>query len=116
MYNYNCDVLLVVDGDTIDVEIDLGFKVYTKIRLRLNGIDTPEKHIIAQREKALAARDFLRAKLAEYKNECVIKSIKTEKYGRWLADVFVGQEALSVNDIMIKEGHAKPYNGGKRDG
>lgn len=88
MYEYKAKVDRVIDGDTVDFIVDLGFKVYIKIRGRLLGVDTPERG-----DKDWAAAT---SKLAELlnKEEVVIKTKKTEKYGRWLVDID------GVNDIL----------------
>ena len=112
----------VVDGDTIDAYIDLGFDVSIKKRIRFMGIDTPESRTRDLEEKArgLAAKDRLK-NLLEGAKPIQLNSHGVGKYGRCLGelhiDVVDGREALtmiSLNELLIKEGHAKEYFGGKR--
>jgi micrococcal nuclease len=119
MYEYSVKkVLKVVDGDTIDVDIDLGFNVSYTQRVRLAGIDTPESRTKDLKEKALGleVKDYLSAKLKNAK-VIVIKTElpdSTEKYGRILGWIYVDGEKLSVNESMIKEGYAWTYDGGTK--
>ena len=122
MYTYNIELLRVVDGDTIDAKIDLGFNVKIKKRIRFLGIDTPESRTRDLEEKArgLAAKDRV-IELLEGANTIQLCSHGVGKYGRCLGelsiDVVDGKENLalvSVNELLIKEGHAVEYHGGKR--
>ena len=122
MYTYKIDVDRVIDGDTIDANIDLGFDIFTKKRIRFMGINTPESRTRDLEEKArgLAAKDRLKA-ILEGANTIQLKSHGLGKYGRCLGELFIdmvdGQEKLtleSVNELLIKEGHAVEYDGGKR--
>lgn len=119
MYEYKVARLIdVVDGDTIDVQIDLGFDVSFSSRVRLNGIDTPESRTLDLREKkmGLAAKEWLKHRLESAKN-IVIKTEKpdsSEKYGRILGTVFVDGEPLSLNDQLVKGGYAWAYDGGTK--
>ena len=104
-------VVKIIDGDTVDVLIDLGFDVHIKGRVRLSGINAPESRTRDKEEKkkGLAAK----ARLKELcKNKILLKSYGKEKYGRILGELFV--DGASLNTIMIAEGHAKKYDGGKR--
>ena len=104
-------VVKVVDGDTVDVLIDLGFDVHVKGRVRLLGINAPESRTRDKEEKkkGLAAK----ARLKELcKNKVLLKSHGKEKYGRILGELFV--DGASLNTIMVAEGHAEKYDGGKR--
>lgn len=109
-YIYRATVAHVVDGDTIDVRIDLGFNVDTRERLRLLGIDAPELSTPAGK----MARDRLIEKLPEH-TEVTVQTFKApgDKYGRWLANV-VMQGGQSVSDWMLGAGLAKPYDGGAK--
>ena len=109
MYEYKCKVLRVVDGDTVDVRIDLGFNVWHKCRVRLLGINAPESRTRDLEEKArgLAAKQWLIDKL-EFKS-VEMQSHGTGKYGRVLGELFV--EGVNINKLMVKEGHAVEYNG-----
>lgn len=113
-YLYSALVTNVVDGDTIDVEIDLGFYVVYKTRLRLNGIDTPEKNSKIPEERILAAQatSFLRERILNKK--VIIESFKKDKYGRFLADIYLGEE--NVNLLLVDLKLALPYSGGSKSG
>ena len=119
MYEYRVKkVLAVIDGDTIDVDIDLGFNVSYTQRVRLAGIDTPESRTKDLKEKALGleVKDYLSKRLKDAK-VIVIKTElpdSTEKYGRILGWLYVDGEKLSVNESMIKEGYAWTYDGGTK--
>jgi micrococcal nuclease len=119
MYEYSVKkVLKVVDGDTIDVDIDLGFNVSYTQRVRLAGIDTPESRTKDLKEKALGleVKDYLSKRLKDAK-VIVIKTElpdSTEKYGRILGWIYVDGEKISVNENMIKEGYAWTYDGGTK--
>ena len=119
MYEYKVARLLgVVDGDTIDVQIDLGFDVSFTSRVRLNGIDTPESRTTDSGEKKLGldAKDWLKHKLEQAK-KIVIRTEKpdsSEKYGRILGTLIVDDEPLSVNDQLVKGGYAWAYDGGTK--
>jgi micrococcal nuclease len=108
-------VTKVVDGDTIDVEIDLGFDISFSSRVRLAGIDTPESRTADKAEKALGleAKAYLKAAIDSAKS-VVIKTEKmdsSEKYGRILGWVYLDGDTVSINDKMINDGHAWGYLG-----
>ena len=108
-------VTKVVDGDTIDVEIDLGFDISFSSRVRLAGIDTPESRTADKAEKALGleAKAYLKAAIDSAKS-VVIKTEKmdsSEKYGRILGWVYLDGDTESINDKMINDGHAWGYMG-----
>ena len=122
MYTYKIKLDRVIDGDTIDAYIDLGFDVSIKKRIRFMGIDTPESRTRDLEEKArgLAAKDRLKA-ILEGADEIQLCSHGVGKYGRCLGELHIdivdGQEKLtleSINQLLIKEGHAVEYFGGKR--
>ena len=122
MYTYKICVLKVVDGDTIDAEIDLGFDIKVKKRIRFMGINAPESRTRDLEEKArgLAAKDRVKALLEGCKN-IQLHSHGIGKFGRCLGEIFLdtvdGQEKLTVeslNELLIREGHAVEYHGGKR--
>ena len=110
MYHYKCKVLNVVDGDTVDVEFDLGFRFKMIDRIRLYGINAPElrSSIIEERCAAVDAR----RRLIEL---CVgVDSIRTQldkrdKYGRMLGSLYIGDNVVSVNETLVAEHHAKEY-------
>jgi micrococcal nuclease len=116
MYEYRIKkVTNVVDGDTIDVEIDLGFSVSYAQRLRLAGIDTPESRTTDKAEKVLGleAKEYLKSKVKDAK-DVVVKTEKpdsSEKYGRILGWVYVDGSTKSVNEQMIEDGYAWGYLG-----
>ena len=116
MYEYRVKKLTgVVDGDTIDVEIDLGFNVSYAQRVRLAGIDTPESRTTDKAEKVLGleSKEYLKSKLKDAKL-IVIKTEKpdsSEKYGRILGWLYVDGNTISVNDQMIEDGYAWGYLG-----
>lgn len=105
-------VVKVYDGDTITVvtKLQLEGSPYYKFSIRLAGIDTPEIRG-ADKEAAIAARDALANKIMH--KEVEITNIKTEKYGRLLADIHI--DGLHINQWLIQEGYAKPYFGGKKE-
>ena len=113
----------VVDGDTIDVTIDLGFDLYKKERVRVAGIDTPEKRTRDLEEKALGidATNWLKEKLAQAITGDDELTIRTElsggigKYGRLLGWLYIGDGDVSLNEEMIKQGYAWEYDGGTKN-
>jgi len=113
----------VVDGDTIDVTIDLGFDLYKKERVRVAGVDTPEKRTKNLEEKALGldATAWLKTKLEETIKGDEELLIRTElkggvgKYGRLLGWLYVGDSDVSLNEQMITEGYAHAYDGGTKN-
>lgn len=116
MYDYNVKkVLKVVDGDTIDVDIDLGFDISLTKRVRLAGIDTPESRTTDKAEKALGleAKDYLKHWVTGASNIVIKTELpdSTEKYGRILGWVYVDGDTISVNDHMINDGYAWGYMG-----
>jgi len=123
MYNYNAKCIRVVDGDTIDAEIDLGFDVKIKKRIRLAGINAPESRTRNKVEKklGLAAKERL-IEIMEGAADCFeLESQELGKYGRVLGKLHInklsGKDTLTqvcVNDLLVKEGHAVEYDGGKR--
>lgn len=116
MYEYFVrEVKNVVDGDTIDVIIDLGFDILFSSRVRLAGIDTPESRTADKTEKALGleAKEYLKKQLKDAKS-VVIRTEKmnsSEKYGRILGWIYVNGESESINNKMINDGYAWGYLG-----
>ena len=111
-------LLGVIDGDTIDVQIDLGFDVSFTSRVRLNGIDTPESRTSDLNEKkyGLEAKDWLKHRLESAK-KIVIRTEKpdsSEKYGRILGTLIIDDEPASLNEQLIKSGYAWAYDGGTK--
>ncbi len=130
MFIYNATILRVVDGDTVDVMVDLGFSIHKKIRVRLYGIDAPESRTrdLAEKKLGLAAKARFKEILDEQDNQVILKSYGLGKYGRCLGELFymrteevvydgeVETEVLktSINMQLIREGHGVHYHGGKR--
>lgn len=116
MYTYFVrEITNVVDGDTVDVLIDLGFDILFASRVRLAGIDTPESRTSDKAEKALGleAKDYLKKQLKDAKS-IVIRTEKmdsSEKYGRILGWLYVNGESESINNKMINDGYAWGYLG-----
>tara|TARA_B100000131_G_scaffold317254_1_gene358894 strand:+ start:1643 stop:2059 length:417 start_codon:yes stop_codon:yes gene_type:complete len=112
----------VLDGDTIDVTIDLGFDLYKKERVRVAGVDTPEKRTRDLEEKALGidATNWLKDKLKDALAGDDELSIRTElvggvgKYGRLLGWLYIGDADVSLNEQMIEQGYAWAYDGGTK--
>ena len=122
-YNFRVtNINRVVDGDTIDVTIDLGFDLYKKERVRIAGVDTPEKRTRDKEEKVLGidATNWLKGKLEEAIKGDDELTIRTElkggmgKYGRLLGWLYIGDVELSLNEQMITEGYAWAYDGGTK--
>ena len=113
----------VLDGDTIDVTIDLGFDLYKKERVRIAGVDTPEKRTRNLEEKALGvdATNWLKKQLEDTIKGDEELTVRTElvggtgKYGRLLGWLYVGDDTVSLNEQMITEGYAHAYDGGTKD-
>ena len=123
-WNYRVkEILRVIDGDTIDFLIDLGFDLTIKQRVRIAGIDTPEKRTRDLEEKKLGieATEWLEEQIADALiNGCGL-TVRTEldkgatgKYGRLLGWIYVGNAGVSLNELMIAEGYAWPYDGGTK--
>ena len=124
MYNYNATCTRVVDGDTVDAMIDLGFGVHVKKRIRLAGINAPESRTRDKQEKilGLAAKDRLKAMMEGAENKFELESQELGKYGRVLGKLHIdkldGKDLITktcVNDCLVKEGYAVEYDGGKRE-
>jgi endonuclease YncB( thermonuclease family) len=109
----------VVDGDTIDADIDLGFDISLTKRIRLAGIDTPESRTRDLKEKELGidAKNWLKHRL-EDADDIIIRTElpdSTEKYGRIIGHLYINGEDVSLNNQMITEGYALAYDGGTKD-
>ena len=123
-YNFRVvEINRVLDGDTIDVTIDLGFDLYKKERVRVAGVDTPEKRTRDKEEKELGidATNWLKEKLEGAISGDDELSVRTElvggvgKYGRLLGWLYIGDANVSLNEQMIEEGYAHAYDGGTKD-
>ena len=123
-YNFRVTkIVKVLDGDTIDVLIDLGFDLFKKERVRIAGVDTPEKRTRDLEEKALGidATNWLKKKLEDtIAGDGDELTIRTElvggtgKYGRLLGWLYINEDAISLNEQMITEGYAWEYDGGTK--
>jgi len=116
MYEYYCTVLKIVDGDTLDVDIDLGFSTtLRKQRIRMHGIDTPESRTRDLEEKArgLLSKEFLQAQ-CPVGSKVRLYSHGKGKFGRILGEIYTGY-GDSINKIMCDEGFAVEYTGGSKD-
>ena len=121
MYEYKCTIVRVIDGDTVDVDIDLGFGVWLKKeRIRMFGIDTPESRTRDLDEKiyGLMAKDYI-TRLLDDEGGIVLKTHKDAegKYGRILGELWRTTDFAdtSINDLMIKNHHAVSYHGQSKD-
>jgi micrococcal nuclease len=116
MFDYKCKVKRIVDGDTLDAYIDLGFDVWVTKRIRFMGIDTPESRTRDKVEKRYGkgAKHRLVEILEANSSVFTLKSHGTGKFGRVLGELFVDAFECSVNDQMITEGHAVAYFGGSK--
>ena len=117
MYEYNATVTHVVDGDTMDVTLDLGFDILYNNRIRLVGINTPESRTrdLEEKKRGLAAKDRV-LELCPVGGDVVLRTSKDGKgkFGRILGEIFVPGVVQSVNQLLIEEGHAVEYFGGKK--
>tara|TARA_A100001515_G_C4522489_1_gene194020 strand:- start:441 stop:788 length:348 start_codon:yes stop_codon:yes gene_type:complete len=115
MYEYKCELLRVVDGDTVDVLIDVGFSTFRKERVRLYGINTPECRTRDKEEKVkgFAAKERLKEILKEFGKHFIIKTEldKKGKYGRILGQLYDLEYVNCANDMLVIEGHAVEYFG-----
>ena len=109
MYRYNAKLIRVIDGDTIDALIDLGFDTWTKKRIRLYGINAPESRTkdLQEKELGLAAKDRLEELFKVYSDEFILESRGIGKYGRCLGILFIDNQ--NINELLISEGHARKY-------
>jgi len=121
MYTYKAKVIKVIDGDTIDCEIDLGFHIKITKRVRLSGIDAFESNsrVLEDREKAAKAKAKLTFTLTNKYVILVTELDKADKYGRVLGSIYESKKEFetnnSINLKLIQEGLAIPYDGGKKN-
>ena len=121
-YIYRGKLERVVDGDTIDALIDVGFDIWVKKRIRYKGVDTWESRTrnLEEKKKGLAAKERNRQLIEEVSSKpgyFRIKSYGVGKYGRVLGEIFIEDkngQAICINDCLIQEGHAYVYEGGKK--
>jgi len=121
-YIYRAKLERVIDGDTIDALIDVGFDIWVKKRIRYKGIDTWESRTrnLEEKKKGLAAKTRNQQLLEEISSKpgfFRLKSYGVGKYGRVLGEIFIldkDDKPISINETLIKEGHAYVYEGGKK--
>ena len=117
MYEYKATIRRVVDGDTVDVTLDLGFNIMFNSRIRLLGIDTPESRTrdLEEKKRGLAAKDRVK-ELCPVGSSVILKTTKDGrgKFGRILGEIFVSGVVQSINQLLVEEGHAVEYDGGKK--
>ena len=117
MYQYNCTVTKIIDGDTLDVDIDLGFSVkLTKQRIRMMGIDTPESRTrnLEEKKRGLISKQYLLDKCPIGSTIRLVSHDKG-KFGRILGSIYTDASEQSINKIMCDEGFAVEYYGGSKD-
>lgn len=111
MWQYNATIVKAVDGDTVDLMVDLGFKIYSKVRVRVNGVDTPERGQDGFNE----ATQFVVDWFGEQGDRCILETTKTGKYGRWLGDIYpvtLGPDDegfKSLNQALLDAEMGVPY-------
>ena len=113
MYQYKVKKInRVVDGDTVDLDIDLGFNITISHRVRLKDINTPEVRTkdLEEKTKGLAAKVWLEEQLSR-EGEWIIETYKEDKYGRILGTLYLVGDSTTINDWMMNEGIAEPYSG-----
>ena len=123
MHTYKCEILRVIDGDTVDVDIDLGFGVWLrKERVRIHGIDTPESRTrdLEEKKYGLAAKEFVKGYLKAGSDQLLqTEKDKTGKFGRILGKFLVydakTDSQTHLGNIMIREHHAVPYSGQSKE-
>ena len=121
-YNYRAKLVRVVDGDTVDALIDVGFDIWFKKRIRFKGVDTWESRTRNLEEKALGLKAKARTKellekVSSKSGYFRLKSYGLGKYGRVLGEIFIMDnegKQWNINETLIKEGHAYKYEGGKK--
>jgi len=117
MYEYTATIRRVVDGDTVDVTLDLGFDILYNNRIRLLGINTPESRTrdLEEKKLGLAAKERVK-ELCPVGSTVLVKTTKDGrgKFGRILGEIFTATELPSINDMLLEEGHAVEYFGGKK--
>tara|TARA_Y100001938_G_C7889900_1_gene329282 strand:- start:77 stop:409 length:333 start_codon:yes stop_codon:yes gene_type:complete len=109
MYRYKASLIRVIDGDTLDALVDLGFDVWIKKRVRLYGINTPETRTrdIEEKKAGIGAKNRLIAILERSGGEFILQSHGVGKYGRCLGTLFI--DDTNINMLLLNEGHAEEY-------
>lgn len=112
MYEYRATLVEVIDGDTYDLDIDLGLRVHTVARVRLHGVDTPETYGVtagsAEHRKGKAAEAFVRAWFEVHGPELLVRTFKdrTGKFGRWLVEIEDREQGARLSEALLEAGHA----------
>jgi micrococcal nuclease len=104
MYNYTARMMRIIDGDTVELEVDMGFKIKFKDRFRLAYINAPELN----EEGGAASRDYLKS-ILKFGEDYNITTIKPDKYGRWLVVIHTNDGKTTINNMMLESGNAKVY-------
>jgi len=114
MYTYKAKLDRVVDGDTLDAIVDLGFDTWKQVRIRLVGLNAPESRTrdLEEKVRGLAAKKYVVDILEKHGNVFTLHSQGVGKFGRCLGVIFLDE--IKLNDLLITEGHAVAYYGGKR--
>ena len=119
LYHYKAEVLSVYDGDTVTLMIDQGMKHFARVKVRLVGINTPEIRTkdLDEKKRGLEAKEYLKSRIEG--KTVIVHTVKKGKFGRWLGVLWVFDEDMdtlgeSLNDEMIRVGHAQAYFGGAR--
>lgn len=116
MYEYTIkEIVKVIDGDTVDVCIDLGFNIFHIERIRLNRVDTPETFTKNKEDRkyGMQAKAYVSAWMKK-QSQIKVRTLKDDKYGRILAE-FIGDDSICLNDLLINEGYAWLYDGGAKN-
>lgn len=112
MYQYKAKVERVVDGDTMDVIVDVGFKITTNQRIRLAKINTPETYNVKkdseEYKKGMAAKEYVMQRIQTNNNEIMLETDKlVGKYGRYIGTIFLSDSDVTLNDELVQKGFAK---------
>lgn len=108
MFNYSAKVMNIVDGDTVDLSVDLGFKIYSHQRIRLANIDTPERGQAGYNEAKDRLIELILGK------EVILRTFKMSKWGYFLGEIYLKESDTSINEILLEEKLGVPYYGGKK--
>lgn len=113
---YNARLIRVVDGDTADAAIDCGFNISVKKRIRFKSVDTWESRTrnLEEKKLGLKAKAYTKEMLERNEGKFTVKSHGVGKYGRLLGEIFIKGEDKSLNQLLIDNGHAYSYEGGKK--
>ena len=112
MYEYTAKLDRVVDGDTVDALVDLGFNTWKKVRIRMHGMNAPESRTRDLEEKARGLASKIRLEELLDSGRFTLKSMGVGKFGRCLGIIYI--DGININQTLINEGHATEYHGGKR--